>query len=863
MLSETIKLRLAERFAAPLTEFHKRRIVFWHDEDGEFSDGVDELDLPGVSVVKLNGSNNFAVKKLLSADDLTGDYLVYDPLSYEKDQHDDWLLDIKLYSEDFRADLVSLQMEELLVEPSSAMRKTMKLYSKFLDNKDRKAKLKRIGHTYQTPLQLHIDIMAVLCGINGGSAQDVIIAVLSAGLEKESNDALINIEKFGNIEAFWQLVQKYTGYQNSDDRSLSELAAHILITALSQTMPASALRGLERFASDSNKAYCYQLVHEWQRGEGSGDLEEICHYVERELRLADRFDKTEISILLKSDTFPAINESILKRYFKEITENVIKVEDIIGTVENRRTAAWYALTEDYLESLYYIAKMQEFYLSHIDGFHIVEPVKVWKLYTTDAYEMDSHYRHFHFCFGNTLKSPNALLEDALKKCSDVVEGLYREWFLKQLTFTWTKAIASDLESLGYVSEINEQRRFYNRYVSPNVSKGNRVFVVISDALRYEVAAELSETLSHATKGTASLEAEQAVFPSITKFGMAALLPGKEVSANEKIDVFVDGNPTVSTTQRGKILNAANPESVAVTYKELLQMKKQERRDLVAGKEIIYIYHNTIDAFGDKPATETKVFEACNDAIDELTAIVKIIVNDLSGVNIFITADHGFLYTYKPLEESQKISKQTFNGDILELGRRYALVSPETNADYLLPVKTERTIGGELMKGYAPQDTVRIKVQGGGENYVHGGISMQEMVVPVIVYKGMRTGYKKYVEVQNPGLSLISESRKVSNLMFSLDFLQKQPVGDKVQPCNYTLYFTDEVGAPVSDFQTVIADRISNNASDRVFRVRFTLKQAQYNKNKLYRLVIANDTDAPEEVEFRIDIAFADDFGFDL
>ena len=862
MLSETIKLRLAERFAAPLTEFHKRRIVFWHDEDGEFADDVDNLDLPGVSVVKLTGSNNFTVKKLLSADDLTGDYLVYDPLSYEKDQHDDWLLDIKLYSEVFRADLVSLQMEELLVEPSSAMRKTMKMYAKFFDNKDRKTKLKKFGRTYQTPLQLHIDIMAVLCGINGGSAQDVIIAVLSAGLEKESNDALINIEKFGNIEAFWALIQKYTGYQNNNDRPLSELAAHILITALSQTMTASALRGLERFASDSNKAYCYQLVHEWQRGDGSGDLEEICHYVERELRLADRFDKTEISILLKSDTFPAINESILKRYFKEISENVIKVEDIIGAVENRRTAAWYALTEDYLESLYYIAKMQEFYLSHIDGFHIVEPAKVWELYTTDAYEMDSHYRHFHFCFGNTLKSPNALLEDTLKKCSDVVEGLYREWFLKQLTLTWTKAIAGDLECLGYVSEINEQRRFYSRYVS-NVSKGNRVFVVISDALRYEVAAELSETLSHATKGTATLEAVQAVFPSITKFGMAALLPGKEVSANEKIDVFVDGNPTVSTAQRGTILNATNPESIAATYKDLLQMKKQERRELVAGKEIIYIYHNTIDALGDKAATETKVFEACNDAIDELTAIVKIIVNDLSGVNIFITADHGFLYTYKPLEESQKISRQTFNGDILELGRRYALVSPETTADYLLPVKTERTIGGEPMKGYAPQDTVRIKVQGGGQNYVHGGISMQEMVVPVIVYKGMRTGYKKFIEVQNPGLSLISESHKVSNLMFSLDFLQKQPVGDKVQPCNYTMHFADDVGAPVSDFQTVIADRTSNNASDRVFRVRFTLKQMQYNKNKLYRLVITNDTDAPEEVEFCIDIAFADDFGFDL
>lgn len=868
MLSETIKSRLAERFAAPLPEFHKRRIIFWHDEDSEFAEAVNELALGGVTLVKLTGKNNFDVKKLLAADDLTSDYLVYDPLVYEKDQKDDWLLDIKLYSEEFRADLVSMQMEELLVEPTSAMRKTMKLYAKFLDNKDRKAKLRRIGKSYQTPLALHIDIMAVLCGLNGGSAHDVIIAVLSAGLEKENNAPLANIEKFGNIEAFWQLVQKYTGYVNGDDRPLSDLAAHILITALSQTMPASALRGLERFVTDSCKAYCYQLVHEWQRNNYSltptpYSLIDICHHVERELRLADRFDKIEISLLLKSDTFPAINESILKRFYAEIGERVIKVDSILEAVENRRTSGWYNLTVDYLESLYYIAKMQEFYLAHIEGFHLVEPAKIWKLYTTDAYQMDSLYRHFHFFFGNTLIAPNNILEDALKKCSDVVEGLYREWFLKELTLNWTNAIASDLDSLGYVSEVNKQRDFYRRYVSPHVSKGNRVFVVISDALRFEVAAELSEVLSHKTKGKATLEAFQAAFPSITKFGMAALLPGKELSVSDKMEVSIDGNPTGSTVNRGAILNAVNPDSVAVTYRDLLQMKPAERHALLQGKKIVFIYHNTIDALGDKLATETKVFEACDSAISELKAIVKVIVNDLSGINIFITADHGFLYTYKPLVESQKITRQTFNGEVYELGRRYALVPPETSANYLLLIKTERELGGIKMKGYAPQDTVRIKVQGGGENYVHGGISLQEMVVPVIVYKGMRSGYKRYVEVQNPGLSLISESRKVSNLIFSLDFLQKQPVGEKVQASSYTLHFTDDVGAPVSDTQTVIADRTSSNASERVFRVRFTLKQMQFNRSKIYRLVVANDTDVPEEIEFRIDIVFADDFGFDL
>ena len=199
----------------------------------------------------------------------------------------------------------------------------------------------------------------------------------------------------------------------------------------------------------------------------------------------------------------------------------------------------------------------------------------------------------------------------------------------------------------------------------------------------------------------------------------------------------------------------------------------------------------------------------------------------------------------------------------EVGRRYALTEPSATGEYLLPVQLDGEISGIPVKGYTPQDSTRIKISGGGENYVHGGVSLQELCVPVIVFKNLRTSSKKYVEVSNAELKLLSESRKVSNLLFSLDFFQRQPVGDKVQPCAYTIYMTDDEGVPVSDRQTVIADRTNLNASERVFRVRFNLKAGAYDSKKIYRLVIANDTDVPEEVEFHIDIAFADDFGFDL
>ena len=862
MSTESIQFNLKERFAAPLPEFYRRRIIFWQDEDREFESTLDELELPGVNIIKLTGTNNFAVKKLLLHDDLTGNYLIYNPFSYASPQ-DNWLRDIELYSEEFRADYYSILMSELNINASPVMRRTVKLYSTFFDNKERVARLRKIGREYQTPLQLHIDIMAVLAGLSGGSAQDVFIAVLSAGLDEESNAVLNNIKKFGNIEAFWKLVRKYTGFIHEDDKPLGFFSSHVLLTALAQTMNPSVLKGLERFISESNRAYCYSIVHEWRNREDNTALWDLCRTVEQELQLPSRFDKQEIETLLTGDIFPSIHEVILKRFFSEAAEQVVKPDLILKTVENRRTSGWIEHFSDYYDCLYFIAKMQEFYQNNAAGFHIVEPKAVWKLYTEKAFEMDNFYRHFHYAFGCTLKDSNPLLEDKLKHAAEYVEGLYQNWYLKELTGCWTNAISDNLASLGYVSEIAKQRDFYSRYIRPLAGKNIRAFVIISDALRYEVAAELCDTLIRTTKGTAKLEAMQAIFPSITKFGMAALLPGRKISVDEDMGVYVEDMPTSSTQEREKILCASNMSSVAIQYNDVLSMKRAERRELVSGKEVVYIYHNTIDAIGDKAPTENKVFEACEDTIQEISNILRIIVNDMQGTDIFITSDHGFLYTYRPLTEGDKISKNTFTGKVYEVGRRYALTEPSATGEYLLPVQLDGEISGIPVKGYTPQDSTRIKISGGGENYVHGGVSLQELCVPVIVFKNLRTSSKKYVEVSNAELKLLSESRKVSNLLFSLDFFQRQPVGDKVQPCAYTIYMTDDEGVPVSDRQTVIADRTNLNASERVFRVRFNLKAGAYDSKKIYRLVIANDTDVPEEVEFHIDIAFADDFGFDL
>ena len=235
-----IEIELEKRFSSPLPEFYHRRIVFWHDEEQSFGNIIDEIDIPDVKVLKLTGNNNFYAKKLLSTEDTTSNYLVYDPCTYA-DIKDNWLLDIELYSESFRADLMSMTMDELNVVQNANMRRLMKQYKKFFENKERVSKLKAFASSYASAGQLHIDIMAVLAGSSVNSPAGIIRSVLLSGLEE--NDSIENIEKFGDINAFWSMINKYVGYEHTENDTVLDLASHIFLTALSTTMAESFFKG--------------------------------------------------------------------------------------------------------------------------------------------------------------------------------------------------------------------------------------------------------------------------------------------------------------------------------------------------------------------------------------------------------------------------------------------------------------------------------------------------------------------------------------------------------------------------------------------------------------------------------------------
>ena len=367
---------LVRRFAAPLPEFYKRRIIFWYDEDREFEDQLDDMVLDGVKVAQLNGSNTFAVKKLLCEDDTASSYLVYDPRSFTRDD-DNWLINVQLYSEEFRADLNSIWMDEMGLPATPIIRNQVKNYRKFFRAKDRRDAVKKLNSNISTAAQIHLAVMAALCGNDDIQPSHIIRSVIHAGLDLDSNSIYQSFLTYGAEKPFWVMVAQASGYNEGDDVRLGRLAIHMLLTAATRTMHLDHLAGLDAFISTPHQAWCYDFVSEWLHSEDNRQLYEVARYVEEEARLSRRFSQLAVEDLVDTEVFPCINECILTSLMKEISDHIIQVDTIKATVEKRRTMVWYDNVSSYYEGLLQVANMQSFFLEHSAGFYTVELHKIW------------------------------------------------------------------------------------------------------------------------------------------------------------------------------------------------------------------------------------------------------------------------------------------------------------------------------------------------------------------------------------------------------------------------------------------------------------------------------------------------------
>ena len=859
MAIEDIKKELEQRFAEPLEDFYKRRIIFWNDEDGDFKEEVAGLELSNAKILMLDPTNQFESKKILSSDDQNSNFLVYNPLI--TDPEHDWFLDIKLYSDEYRADQTSRWMQDMHIVNTPELRKEVKYYKGFFNAAGRRKLISDFEESIDKKSTLYMSMLSAVCGAKERNPESIIKSVILAGADLE-NSAKVNLLKYSVSDLFWTMVHSTTGFNSSEN--IDDLTNHVVLSAVSRTMSSTVLSGLESRYSDINSGFCYDLVFNWIHSGDKNSFKPVGEYVTSNLNLADRFNQFDIKDLVDTDVLPVIDEVILSKLMHSIIARNLDADSIMSVVEKRRTAAWYEDYSYFYEGIYQVSLMNKFYEKHLNSFHHVTAKDMWDTYTSDYYQMDSYYREFHNAFSACLQSIYPSLDDDFKDLADYAEKEYKNWYLDKLASNWNRVIEDDLRSTGKITGLLQQTDFYKDTVK---KVDGKVFVIISDALRYDVACALARQLEIGSTADVSISAQQGIFPTITKFGMAALLPHRSLETsvqNDSVKVLIDGHSSEMSDRDG-ILKAYSENSVALKYRDIINMKRDEKRAAVNGKDIVYIYHDTIDASSHND--ESSVFEACTKAVNEIVNLVNVICSSLSGINIIITSDHGFLYTYQELNEEDKMERSSFRKNIIEQGRRYVITDSEADPDFLMPVKG--IYNKADMLGFAPRENIRIK-GAGGINFVHGGTSLQEMCVPVIKFRYLRSGYKalrtnkdKY-DTKQVSVALLSSNRKISNMIFNLNFYQKEPAIDNYIPCTYIVYIEDSAGNEVSDRQKIIADKTSTVAKDREFKCTFNLKSQKFSNTDTYYLVIADEAgiQIPAKEEVQIDMAMAiDEFDF--
>lgn len=818
-----------------------RKLVFWYDSNAEFESDIDTIELQNAKVLKLQKDNQFYIKYFLERKDKVTNYLIYAPFSKPsiKENH---LADTIRYSKEFFADRASLLAIDLGIE--ERYKPILQHYIKFFAAKDRTQKFYELEIENFNKHVIETALMSVICKTKIVSFEEIVRTIITEE-ELEGNKYLAEFEKYNLLEPFWKMCEETFGYTDAAP-TLIKFIFTLFVTYTSKSIRSDlpqAWKNYSSYKSGNILAFLDSLMNSIVYKE---DYENIAKMVYNSLNGETVLSKLSADALVDFEVFYQVDGILIKwlieRLENEDTDAKLNGLSIPEVCKKRRKMHYgikYYSHYYILENAYHLIKNARYETKKTAG-------ELWKQYISNDYLIDQRYRYFYYHYDSVT---NNMIYDNLR---DLVENIYTNEYLNKLLVAWNKAYTEAGTDTGLV----KQQDFYNKFVK---NSKERVIVIISDALRYEVGQSLINKLQSDEKCTATITCMQSVLPSYTRFGMSALLPHQELSMSDDFKVLVDGKVCDDLKSREQILQTYVPKSCTVQFDDIKTMKVSELKEITAGQDVVYVYHNQIDARGDKLNTENEVFIACEEAIEEIHTMIKRMTS-ASNIHFIVTADHGFIYKRDKIAESDKIGgidkKDTF------AGRRYIVSDEKINAEGIVSV----TLGDVLKNNDArvislPIGSDVFKIAGGGQNYVHGGSSPQEMIIPVIDVKTN----KNYTETKTVSIALISLVNKITNLTTNLDFIQSDPVSDVNKETTYKVYFVTDDNEKISNDNIYVADKKEDDASKRIFRMRFNFKNKQYDRSRKYYLVAYDEKNSLEVIrhEVKMDLAFVDDFGFNV
>ena len=822
----------------------RKRVVLWYDPNGEWASEFDDYQPAVAEKLRVEG-NEFSVKVEISRAPLAQRFLLYLPCP-KPPEPDNWLLDLLLAGHEFTADRASLDIQEagLTLE----FKELAQQHKAFFRSPVRTTKLKELLRPNDDEGAVRLKMLAVLA--KQPPDIDKLLLHAFSQLEPGNPDGNDPVEDlYGSHQLgfhFWKAVGEKFGYA-SPEPNLRDFAV-ALFNSVSSIGPSGDLLPHARvFLSIWKDSLSSRPAFEQWSDHLAGVLR-----VEDQLNDApDNYEPDD------DDSYEVIERFVLSRLLQHFQEDASDGE-LLAAIRNRSSSCWfekhlhgYRALEQAITFRGLLAKAD----LQVPGFE-----EGLQRYCNSWWRLDQAYRRCIF-HARTYLQPTLF-----KPLREWLENQYVNNVLLPLTNRWSDQV-SQLSSWSS-NTLPRQKEFHMRFVhSPLGAKSlKRLFVVISDALRYEAARDFADRLNaQAGKGwKAEVDALLGVLPSYTQAGMAALLPGAQLDLTPSdATALVDGQSASGTDNRDKILKSyANGRAKAIQAEDFLNLPTtKEGAELIKEHDLIVVYHNRIDRIGDKRDTEADTCQAVEQAFEELDAILRKI-SSLKGSQAVITADHGFLFQQEPVDANDR-SEFPAAKELSFKNRRFALGSGiKPSAGQKVFTASELGLAGNW-EAVFPLGLDRYPRSGSGSRFVHGGTSLQEVVVPVIRLKRERKDESRVVEAE-----LLRVPAKITMGKVSFGLFQLEPVEAKKRlPLQLRIgLYAKADGALLCAHRTVLLDSAASEAREREQQVVLELSNAagDYNNQTLelrleQLLDGVSQPQAYKTVELKLQRPFGSDF----
>jgi conserved hypothetical protein TIGR02687 len=776
--------------------FDKHRVVFWYDTKQELRSDFEAVSIPDVEKLEI-ANNEYGLKHRILREAPEQKFLLYKEGPQPEDL-DNWLLDVQLAHGEFRTDQVAIWLSEL--ELGLEFAEIAQAHTEFFQAIKRKEALKKLLKPDDTAGQLRLKMLAVCAGSE--PRMDSVVETLLQQLAEDRDDGIRLIERCGLGSFLWEQLTRFYGYE------ASEPSLRDFVIELFKSCYAMGTDGDVKLTGDA-LVFLKRWKDSRQFEQGFETLSAECAEV---LGIEQDLGKRDFRDLVELDYFRLIDQKIISDLVRAVVGRTVTSGDVALWVRQRRQGHWYGEFRHLYEAIEFAARfVQMLGEARLTMDSLSDGVQ---RYSRSWFQLDQLYRKFTY---HVRMSGQASLMGDL---SEQVENLYSNNYLLKLGDGFQVHVDAAPRWEAY--PVVQQTAFFEHWVRPYLCKDKRICVIISDAMRYEIGDELLGLIRQEDRYSAELEPALSTLPSYTQLGMAALLPNKSlaIADNDTGTVLVDGQSSQGTVNRTKILQAAlDGRGQAVKAEDFMQLNREDSRELLKGNDVLYIYHNRIDHTGDKMHSEGQAFEAAEQTLDDLIRLIKKLTA-ANANNLLITADHGFIYQNRELDESDFLGDAVSGDDIRYRDRRFVLGKGLSASPAFHHFSSEQLGLDGDMEVQIPKSINRLRLKGSGSRFVHGGASLQEVVIPVLKVNKKRQSDVSAVEVD----ILRGASSVITSGQLAVTLYQSGPVTEKVQPRHLRAGIYTQSGELISDSHELSFDLTSENPRERELQVRFVLSR---------------------------------------